>query len=433
MPLSALLPDLSRVLDAREARWAERERLAAEGTVLSATVRAPHALRLANLELLAEADDAIRAAGFVPVSVRFTADGPEALYRTEKDARAAKKAAIALEDGLAFGRFLDLDVTAKGGGAVSRRDLRFPGRRCLVCGRPAWECTRSKAHGPDEAGQALEAARWPETADPAWRIARAASLAAQEELRLLVKPGLVTPLSRGSHEDMDFSLMLKALGALEGWWRECAAAGLAAGAASPALLAALRPRGIEAEKEMMRATGGVNAYRGLIYLLGILCAAAGACGKEGAEAVFAAAAAMCAGEASRPTGTDTRAKRRGFRFPGARGEAAAGFPSVRAALGFFEEERAAGTARPDAAAGALLLLISRTDDSNVAGRGGLEGLSWIKGEARRVLGLGGLASEAGTRAYSDFCRKAEAKRLSPGGSADLLACALFISRLKNID
>jgi holo-ACP synthase len=72
--------------------------------------------------------------------------GPEAIHVIDADAQVLKLATIELEDRHPIGRLWDLDVIAPGERLLSRKQLSFPPRRCLVCERPAHECGRSRRH-----------------------------------------------------------------------------------------------------------------------------------------------------------------------------------------------------------------------------------------------------------------------------------------------
>ena len=72
--------------------------------------------------------------------------GPAALYAVEADPNELKRALIDLETRHTMGRLWDLDVTDPEVGALSRRSLGLPVRRCLLCGEAAHACARSRAH-----------------------------------------------------------------------------------------------------------------------------------------------------------------------------------------------------------------------------------------------------------------------------------------------
>jgi hypothetical protein len=102
-------------------------------------------------------------------------------------------------------------------------------------------------------------------------IGRAATLALYDELALSPKPGLVTLTDAGSHTDMDARTFMRSLSALRGYFVRIAALG-----AEGAPFEELQRCGIDAEARMLAATGGINTHRGAVFMLGLLCAAAGA-------------------------------------------------------------------------------------------------------------------------------------------------------------
>lgn len=107
----------------------------------------------------------------------------------------------------------------------------------------------------------------------AWSGAAIAALAVDclaMEVAAWPKPGLVSRIDSGSHDDMDAGTFGRSADALRPHLAALAEAG-AAGAG----LARLRAIGVAAEADMLAATGGVNTHRGAIFGLGLLCAAAG--------------------------------------------------------------------------------------------------------------------------------------------------------------
>jgi triphosphoribosyl-dephospho-CoA synthase len=69
------------------------------------------------------------------------------------------------------------------------------------------------------------------------------------------------------------------------------------------------------------------------------------------------------------------------------------------------------------------------DDSNVAHRGGLEGLRRVQQAARHFIAAGGAAQAGAIEAAHAIGRDFVSRRLSPGGAADTLAGACLIERL----
>ena len=104
-------------------------------------------------------------------------------------------------------------------------------------------------------------------ADHVADLAKAALLA---ELETWPKPGLVSHVDSGSHTDMDASTLKASATAIAPFYDQLAVAGAAASGMNR-----LREIGVEAERAMLAATGGVNTHRGAIFSLGLLCAATG--------------------------------------------------------------------------------------------------------------------------------------------------------------
>jgi len=260
-------------------------------------------------------------------------------------------------------------------------------------------------------------------------IGRAAVVALYDELALEPKPGLVSFVDSGSHTDMDARTFMRSLFALRSYFPRLATLG-AAGVG----FEALEREGIAAEARMLAATGGINTHRGAVFGLGLLCASAGALAVRG-EALRASAlqlelvtrwghALSARSHRSGPTHGATAARRFGLR--GAAGEAALGFPvlfetTLPALLAASDRGAPARRARLQALFETLAVL----DDTNLAHRGGLAGLRHAQCAAQSFLAAGGaLRPDAFMHArsiHADFV----ARRLSPGGAADLLAAACW--------
>lgn len=269
-------------------------------------------------------------------------------------------------------------------------------------------------------------------------IGRAATLALYDELALAPKPGLVSLVDSGSHDDMDAQTFLRSILALRGYFVRIAELG-----AAHAEFSELERCGQEAEARMLAATGGVNTHRGAIFALGLLCAAASAAGTNGAgtngasiraddiRATFLrlwgdALAERC-NRTPRLTG-GLAAQRYGLRS--ASREAALGMPVLfETVLPAWAEARAAGLTGQRLNLQVFFTTLSVLDDSNLAHRGGLVGLQYAREEARRFLGHGGaLRNDAIDDAWA-IHRRFVARRLSPGGCADMLSAARFLHRI----
>ncbi len=263
------------------------------------------------------------------------------------------------------------------------------------------------------------------------RLGRLAVASLHAELACAPKPGLVTPFDRGSHDDMDASAFLRSLFALRGYFVAIAAAGMA-----DAPFATLRQRGIEAERAMLRATGGVNTHRGAIFSLGLLVAAAARLRSQQHAMPDGVAVCNAVGhwhdallDAPLDPHSHGQRMRRRHGVAGVREQAAEGFPLLReVALPTLRRALRAGVAHDAAMAQTLLQLIAQTDDLNLLQRGGHDGLRFAQCSARAFLEAGGVAQPDWRQQLAHLGEAFVARRLSPGGSADLLACACFLQR-----
>lgn len=407
---------------------------------MSVTLRAPQALRqqadFARVfkRLCQRTELFFTSQKMVPELILSTqdAEGPARHYRVSSAAQ-AKALALRFEEEAPGGALLDIDVMDALGHTLSRGDLDLPSRACAVCGvRPATQCIRGNVHSKDETQVAflkLLALSASEKLAPI--IGRLALKALLYEVSVTPKPGLVDRLRTGAHDDMDYYSFLDSALALGPYFEACAAIGEDSGTTADELLQSLRPLGIRAEHSMMQATGGANTHKGLIFSLGILCAAAGRLGTQAADSrVLCALAGNIAAPALKDVSSDTPSHGQAVMArhddPGARGEAARGFPSVLAiALPELRRALKAGEGPDRAGCMALLQLMAALRDTNVLHRAGEEGLAFMRQEAKQLLDLG-----APREALLGFADQMEARHISPGGCADLLALAFFLYLLE---
>ncbi|MFC5460964.1 triphosphoribosyl-dephospho-CoA synthase MdcB [Massilia niabensis] len=263
------------------------------------------------------------------------------------------------------------------------------------------------------------------------RIGRLALRSLYAELTLYPKPGLVSLRDNGSHDDMSAETFMRSIFALRHYFVRITLAG--SRGAPFGVLAAL---GIEAERRMLAATGGVNTHRGAIFGLGLLCAAIGNCRAQGealsAQAIRAAmvarwGAALAAHARTPNTGSHGRRVAARHGVGGARHEAARGLPAVfEVALPALRRALAAGRGQRRARVDTLFALMAHIGDTNVYHRGGAAGAATVSRHARAFLASGGTGA-AGWEERAERCHRLfVARRLSPGGAADLLAAACLV-------
>jgi triphosphoribosyl-dephospho-CoA synthase len=278
------------------------------------------------------------------------------------------------------------------------------------------------------------ALRWqssPGIEDDAEQLGRLAAICLKLEVETFPKPGLVSHVDNGSHTDMDAELLCRSADTLTPFFRDLAITG-AAGAG----MDRLRAIGIAAERAMLAATGGVNTHRGAIFGLGLLCAAAGYRKAFGIRKPLGQLVAERWGQAilSGPVSLRSHGAMAGRRYGagGARAEAACGFPSVYeiAVPALHAGRKLAPHDEEAARVQACMALIAAVTDTNLLHRGGPEGLSFAQTCASTFLAPGGVGCFGWRARAVEIHQAFVVRNLSPGGSADLLAIAMFVDRLE---
>lgn len=274
-------------------------------------------------------------------------------------------------------------------------------------------------------------------------IQHTASCSLMDEVGTTPKPGLVDRLDNGAHTDMCYDTFAVSTEAIVPYLGKMALLGYEWHSSLDQLFPAIRPIGIQAEQAMFQATGGVNTHKGLIFSLGILCAAAGFYYKQHRCFHGESILSLCGLLTEEWLERDFQSidlqhpKTHGEKLftvygcKGIRGEVQGGFESVRRySLPFIRSFSAACSDFNVICIQTLLTLMSHVDDTNILIRSNPETLSYVKLEASRLLSLGGATSKQGLLELSalneDFIRR----NISPGGCADLLAVTIFIWKLE---
>lgn len=251
-------------------------------------------------------------------------------------------------------------------------------------------------------------------------VADLAERALRLELDTTPKPGLVDRQDNGAHKDMDYALMSKSISALRPYLTR-----LAVESAKDIDPAKIKEVGIEAEKAMLKATGGVNTHKGALFSIGLSVAAASclACSTGAVEAYsFKELVSRAASEIPSARGTHGAEAKRSFKAVGALENARAAYPELFADwLPYYRSLEA----DPFRCHKTLLHIMTTLDDTNILHRRGAEGLAHAEAEAARLLED---FSESGLSSLNkDFIRE----NISPGGSADMLSLTIFINSIIN--
>lgn len=251
-------------------------------------------------------------------------------------------------------------------------------------------------------------------------VADLAERALRLELDTTPKPGLVDRQDNGAHKDMDYALMSKSISALRPYLTR-----LAVESAKDIDPAKIKEIGIEAEKAMLKATGGVNTHKGALFCIGLSVAAASclACSTGAVEAYsFKELVSRAASEIPSARGTHGAEAKRSFKAVGALENARAAYPELFTDwLPYYRSLEG----DPFRCHKTLLHIMTTLDDTNILHRRGAEGLAHAEAEAARLLED---FSESGLSSLNkDFIRE----NISPGGSADMLSLTIFINSIIN--
>ncbi len=247
-------------------------------------------------------------------------------------------------------------------------------------------------------------------------IAHLATRALQAELDTTPKPGLVDKRDNGAHRDMDHALMLRSIRALHPYFIRLAQLGCSSPQPPHDDIVRI---GIEAERAMFEATGGVNTYKGALFSMGLaVIAAGGAALCHNTNAMSSSIAALASRFPITKGTHGSEAKTRAC-LKGALDNACDGYRML------FEEwlpfyETCVESADPYALHKTLLRIMCDLDDTNIVYRTSLATMLQVKEESKQLLqsfSIMGLETM-----NSKFMRC----NISPGGSADMLSLVVFL-------
>lgn len=434
---------LIQMLEAREQRVWEQQRLTREygKPIVSFTMNIPGPVK--DSPLIRRSFDygwaaleyRIPKGKLLDRSVTYAVTGCQAIYAVDMDAVELKRICVIIEDSIPMGRLYDMDVLDENGVKLDREAVNGGSRDCIVCGAPGRGCASRRIHTVAQlqaASNALMENHF--RIQDAETVGTLAARALLDEVCTTPKPGLVDRRNSGSHRDMDMYTFISSSLALTPYFMNCVRIGQDTAAQAPAVtFEKLRQRGLQAEQEMLRATGGVNTHKGAIFSVGVLCGAAGRLwkpevgweeGKLFEEAAGMTAAAMETDLKTRHWNTAGERLYAAQGVKGVRGEIVQGMPSVtKLGLPIFRRELEKDADRNRAGMVTLLYLICCVEDTNMLHRGGPKKAAQAVEMVKQVLKE---PTASAVEALDDWFIR---ENLSPGGCADLLAVIYFVDSL----
>ena len=350
-----------------------------------------------------------------------------------------------------LGRLFDFDVLRTDGSKLSRQELGFPERTCLLCGNPAFLCGRSRTHSAQKL-----LAKEIELMENFFisRLSNHIGLLMQKalfyEVNTSLKPGLVDRLHNGSHKDMGLSTFIKSAYSLSDYFCQCVKEGLSCDCSKkdlPLLFQKLRSIGKQAEKTMLFATQGINTHKGIIFSGGILCGAIGYYISTNSRDISSENFLSSLSEICRYmlpallndylTLTQNTAKTNGeklyleYKITGIRGEAKEGFPHLfNTGFPLFQAVLKEDFTLWQAGLITLLHYIAYTEDTNLIIRSDYQLACKIQKDLQKFLNHATYEEQLSILPkLDDFF---VSQNISPGGSADMLALTYFLYFIQNI-
>lgn len=258
------------------------------------------------------------------------------------------------------------------------------------------------------------------------------------EVSAYPSPGLVSSVSKGAHVDMDHYTFIKSTSILSKYMVLFAEEGYS-NKSPKEIFTAIRAIGIEAEIEMFKGTQGVNTHKGMIFLLGISCAAVTKAinDKKSFDEIQGIIKEMTKGLVQDELTYMSKDKATSHgeklfvkhKVEGIRGQVESGIPLVfDYSLAVYKENKALKL--NDRLIHTLLCIMKHCEDSNILHRHSMDTLKIVQQKATQIIDLGGMTSEKGRAEIVTLNKEFIKDNISPGGSADLLAVTVFFNSIE---
>lgn len=281
--------------------------------------------------------------------------------------------------------------------------------------------------------------------DIAFDISSLAIQAIMYEVTCYPSPGLVSPVSNGAHKDMDYYTFIESTSCLIKHLTLCVQKGLE-GNSPKEIFSEIRKVGISAEEDMFKKTNGVNTHKGMLFLMGVCCAAIGMAIKNGNKflEIKQNIKNMTEGIVERELQNILENKHLikdetffgrplsygeklflEYNIKGIRGEVEDGLPIIfDFALDFYKSS--GDLDKNDRLIHTLIGIMQYSDDTNILHRHSFDILQEVREKAINIIKIGGMKTDQGRKAIELLDKEFIERNISPGGSADLLAVTVFL-------
>ena len=237
------------------------------------------------------------------------------------------------------------------------------------------------------------------------------------ELDTTPKPGLVDKADNGAHSDMDYNLMMKSIYSLHPYFTKLSCLAYNKDVID---IDKIKIIGIEAEKQMLFTTNGVNTYKGALFSMGlVLYAASYLCQQRDKvqEQQLQKTIKLLSTKFSQPDDTHGKKVIEKHNIKGALNSAIDGYTLLFDEwLPFYRKHRN----EEYSLIKLLLFIMTNLDDTNIYYRKGEEVVAHVKQQAQEIL------DDFSIDRVEKLNREFVKENISPGGAADMLSLTLFI-------
>lgn len=371
-------------------------------------------------------------------------EGKIYLFIIDDNLKNIKLESFSLEENHILGRCVDIDVYDIDGNGLSRSLFNLGKRKCMLCNELAFICGRTMKHSHSEIKEFItnQYIKYQEFLKKQEKIASILSDIALEAMIYEVSSypsfGLVSPLTQGAHNDMDFFTFLDSSFAIKDGLKSMAKI---AYSSIPLDIAFkhLREIGKKTEKNMFVATNNINTHKGMIFLLGVVVSAT-------ARALYEQKEFCDIQDIIKNMTKDilkdfenidiNKALTHGeklflkYGFTGIRGEIKNGLEVVfNGSIKVFKETLEKTNSTNLASVQTLIFLMGKVMDSTIVYRHDFETLESVKQEMQNLYNNGGIFIQNRDFILSEIEKRYIANRISPGGCADLLAITIFFVKI----
>lgn len=274
--------------------------------------------------------------------------------------------------------------------------------------------------------------------DTAFKLAEFAVQAMIYEVSCYPSPGLVSPVSNGAHDDMNYYTFINSTCTLIKYFTLISEEGLKAGKSSE-LFGNIRRIGRLGEKDMFIKTKGVNTHKGMLFLLGTACAASGKAIKEHRDFcdIQNIIKEMASGIIKRELSTVTENNSLSYgeklylkyKVTGVRGEVEKGMPVIfNFSIDFYDKCKELDI--NDRLIHTLIGIMQKCEDTNIIHRHSYDTLLKVQKRAEDIIAAGGMNTGEGRKMVDILCTDFEKEHISPGGSADILGVTVFFDMVR---